>query len=59
MITHEIIETFTKTTVDALARRGVRRDGWQDMAEVSRDAYRKSVVEAFKAIGVKVEGNEQ
>jgi hypothetical protein len=56
MISKDTVETFTKTTVDELARRGMRRDGWQHCPEASKDAYRQAVREAFKVIGVKVEG---
>lgn len=58
MISHETIETFTKTTVDALTRRGLRRDGWIDTPEASKDSFRQAVREAFKVIGVKVEGDK-
>ena len=57
MISRETIETFAKTTVDALARRGVRRDDWKDSPDAIKAAHREAVTEAFKTIGVKVEGD--
>lgn len=59
MISRETVETFTKTQNDALVREGVRSTSWTSTGARHQDSYRRSVVEAFKAIGVKVEGDEQ
>jgi hypothetical protein len=56
MISRETVEQFAKTQNDALVREGVRSTHWERCSQ--QDAYLRSVREAFRSIGVKVEGDE-
>lgn len=59
MISKETVEEFTKVQHDALVRSKVRNSPWDYQTPRVQDAYRRSNVEAFKAIGVKVEGDSE
>lgn len=58
MVSNEMIEIVAKTMMDELAKRGIRSQNWGSANDRNRQAYREAAREAFKALGVKVEGDD-